>query len=83
MPSEYGIETDCVTLQRHILEQQKRFPGATGDLTNLLTSLLTAVKVRRGRGGDGIKSIGISFFVLGNFIGCAQGRARPALWYAY
>jgi len=44
MPSEYGIETDCVTLQRHILEQQKRFPGATGDLTNLLTSLLTAVK---------------------------------------
>ncbi|VDM28526.1 unnamed protein product [Toxocara canis] len=41
---EYGIETDAMTLQRFVLAEQKRFPGATGDLTTLLTSLLTAVK---------------------------------------
>ncbi|KAL3095320.1 hypothetical protein niasHS_007419 [Heterodera schachtii] len=44
MPSEYGIETDSVTLQRFVLNEQKKFPDATGDLTTLLTSLLTAVK---------------------------------------
>lgn len=41
---EYGIETDAMTLQRFVLAEQKRFPGATGDLTTLLTSLLTAFK---------------------------------------
>ena len=45
MPSEYGIETDSVTLQRFVLNEQRKFPDATGDLTTLLTSLLTAVKV--------------------------------------
>lgn len=45
MPSEYGFETDSVTLQRFVLNEQKRHPAATGDLTTLLTSLLTAVKV--------------------------------------
>ena len=44
MPSEYGLETDAITLQRFVLHEQTRFPKATGDLTNLLTSLVTAVK---------------------------------------
>lgn len=44
MPTEYGLETDAITLQRFVLQEQKRYPEATGDLTNLLTSLLTAVK---------------------------------------
>uniref|UniRef100_A0A1I8B5P6 Fructose-1,6-bisphosphatase isozyme 2 n=1 Tax=Meloidogyne hapla TaxID=6305 RepID=A0A1I8B5P6_MELHA len=44
MPSEYGIETDSVTLQRFVLNEQRKYPEATGDLTNLLTCLLTAVK---------------------------------------
>lgn len=44
MPSEYGIETDSVTLQRFVLNEQRKFPDATGDLTTLFTSLLTAVK---------------------------------------
>ncbi|KAH7732191.1 FBP-1 protein [Aphelenchoides avenae] len=44
MPEAFGIETDAMTLQRFVLQEQKRHPDATGDLTNLLTSLLTAVK---------------------------------------
>uniref|UniRef100_A0A183CK99 Fructose-1,6-bisphosphatase isozyme 2 n=1 Tax=Globodera pallida TaxID=36090 RepID=A0A183CK99_GLOPA len=44
MPSEYGFETDAITLQRFVLNEQKKFPDATGDLTTLLTSLLTAFK---------------------------------------
>ncbi|KAJ1371993.1 Fructose-1,6-bisphosphatase [Parelaphostrongylus tenuis] len=41
---QYGIQTDSMTLQRFILAQQRNHPTATGDFTNLLTSLLTAVK---------------------------------------
>jgi len=33
MPSEYGIETDSVTLQRFVLNEQRKYPEATGDLT--------------------------------------------------
>ncbi|EYC37557.1 hypothetical protein Y032_0781g2314 [Ancylostoma ceylanicum] len=43
---KYGIETDSMTLQRFVLAEQRRYPEATGDLTNLLTSLLTAFKVQ-------------------------------------
>uniref|UniRef100_A0A8R1Y168 Fructose-1,6-bisphosphatase isozyme 2 n=1 Tax=Onchocerca volvulus TaxID=6282 RepID=A0A8R1Y168_ONCVO len=42
--AEYGMETDAMTLQRFVLQDQRRHPTATGDLTNLLTSLLTAIK---------------------------------------
>ncbi|KAJ1371994.1 hypothetical protein KIN20_034048 [Parelaphostrongylus tenuis] len=41
---QYGIQTDSMTLQRFILAQQRNHPSATGDFTNLLTSLLVAVK---------------------------------------
>jgi fructose-1,6-bisphosphatase I len=44
MPESYGIETDAMTLQRFVLQEEKRHPEATGDFTNLLTSILTAVK---------------------------------------
>lgn len=44
MADKSGIETDAMTLQRFVLQEQKRHPSATGDLTGLLTSLLTAVK---------------------------------------
>ncbi|KAK6038982.1 fructose-1,6-bisphosphatase, partial [Cooperia oncophora] len=40
----YGIETDSMTLQRFVLQEQRKHPSATGDLTNLLTSLMTAFK---------------------------------------
>jgi len=43
--SGQAIETDCVTLTRFILEEQRRTsPSATGDLTNLLVCLQTACK---------------------------------------
>jgi fructose-1,6-bisphosphatase I len=45
MTDKYGIETDSMTLQRFVLQEQKKHPSASGDLTTLLTSLLTAVKV--------------------------------------
>uniref|UniRef100_A0A158PC34 fructose-bisphosphatase n=1 Tax=Angiostrongylus cantonensis TaxID=6313 RepID=A0A158PC34_ANGCA len=41
---QYGIQTDSMTLQRFVLAEQKNHPTATGDFTNLLTSLLVAVK---------------------------------------
>ncbi|WKY15524.1 hypothetical protein Q1695_000759 [Nippostrongylus brasiliensis] len=41
---KYGIHTDSMTLQRFVLAEQKNHPSASGDFTNLLTSLLVAVK---------------------------------------
>uniref|UniRef100_A0A7E4ZSF5 Fructose-1,6-bisphosphatase isozyme 2 n=1 Tax=Panagrellus redivivus TaxID=6233 RepID=A0A7E4ZSF5_PANRE len=40
----FGIETDAITLQRFVLHEQRKFPSATGDMTNLLVSLCTAFK---------------------------------------
>jgi len=43
--SGQAIDTNCVTLTRFILEEQRRTaPQATGDLTNLLVCLQTACK---------------------------------------
>jgi len=39
-----SIDTDCMTLNRFILQEQRKSPNATGDLTHLLNSILTAVK---------------------------------------
>ncbi|XP_076459586.1 fructose-1,6-bisphosphatase isozyme 2-like isoform X1 [Babylonia areolata] len=38
------IDTDCITLTRYVLEEQRKHPKATGDLTQLLNAILTAVK---------------------------------------
>jgi fructose-1,6-bisphosphatase I len=42
--NEYGIETNCVTLTRHVISEQRKVPGATGDLTTLLNNICTAIK---------------------------------------
>lgn len=42
--STYGIQTDAMTIQRYVLIEQMKYPTATGDLTHLLTCLLTAIK---------------------------------------
>lgn len=42
--STHGVVTDCMTLTRYLLEEQRKFPGATGDLTTLMSSILTAIK---------------------------------------
>lgn len=39
-----GIDTNCMTLTRFVMEEQKKHPGASGDLTMLLQALMTAVK---------------------------------------
>jgi fructose-1,6-bisphosphatase I len=44
MDKSYGINTNCLTLTRFFLEEQKRHKDATGELTQLLNSILTAVK---------------------------------------
>lgn len=41
---EYGVETDVLTLQRYVLKTQRKHPDAQGDLTLLMTSLITAFK---------------------------------------
>lgn len=42
--SQYGIETNAITLQRFVLHEQRKHPNASGDLTYLLSALLTAIK---------------------------------------
>lgn len=44
MSSSQAIDTNCMTLTRFVLAEQHRFPGATGEFTNLLNALLTAIK---------------------------------------
>lgn len=39
-----SIDTDCLTLNRFLLQEQRKHPSSTGDLTHLLNSILTAVK---------------------------------------
>ncbi|EDV26526.1 uncharacterized protein TRIADDRAFT_37385 [Trichoplax adhaerens] len=39
-----SFDTDCMTLTRFVLNEQQKFPQASGDLTQLLNSLLTAIK---------------------------------------
>lgn len=38
------IDTNCVTLTRYILREQKKHPYATGELTMLMMGIQTAVK---------------------------------------
>lgn len=39
-----AFDSDHITLARHVLTEQRRFPSATGDLTTLLNALMTAIK---------------------------------------
>lgn len=41
---KFGINTNCYTLTRFFLHEQRRHPDATGELTQLLNAILTAVK---------------------------------------
>ena len=38
------IDTNCMTLTRFVLAEQRRRPEATGELTTLLNAVCTAVK---------------------------------------
>lgn len=38
------MDSDCMTLTRFVLAEQRKVPTATGDLTQLLNSIQTAVK---------------------------------------
>lgn len=40
-----AIDSDCMTMTRYVLDEQKKCPHATGELTQLLISIQTAVKV--------------------------------------
>ncbi|XP_045601475.1 fructose-1,6-bisphosphatase 1 isoform X1 [Procambarus clarkii] len=42
--SNQAIDTNCMTLTRFTLAEQKKIPHATGDLTQLLVSIQTAVR---------------------------------------
>ena len=39
-----SIDTNCMTLTRFVLAEQKRYPDATGELTQLLNAIQTSVK---------------------------------------
>ncbi|ELT96432.1 hypothetical protein CAPTEDRAFT_21125 [Capitella teleta] len=42
--SSAALDTDCMTLVRWLLGEQRKHPSATGDLTQLMTAILAAVK---------------------------------------
>lgn len=44
MSATHLIDADCITLTRYVLAEQKKAPLATGELTQLLNSIQTAVK---------------------------------------
>ncbi|XP_070157185.1 fructose-1,6-bisphosphatase 1 [Polyergus mexicanus] len=44
MTSKDIMDSDCMTLTRFVLAEQRKVPTATGDLTQLLNSVQTAVK---------------------------------------
>lgn len=44
MNHEQQVETNLVTLSRHVLHEQKQHAGATGDLTLLLVSIQLGCK---------------------------------------
>lgn len=44
MTSTQGFDTDCITLTRYVLAEQRKVPHATGDLTQLLNNIMTAIK---------------------------------------
>ncbi|CAH1960037.1 unnamed protein product [Acanthoscelides obtectus] len=45
MASQHGLNSNCITLTRFFLAEQQRHKEATGELTQLLNSIQTAVKV--------------------------------------
>lgn len=44
MSQTQAFDPNCMTLTRFVLAEQRKVPTATGDLTQLLNSLQTAVK---------------------------------------
>lgn len=44
MATGHTIDTNVMTLTRFVLAEQRKVPGATGDLTQLLTAIQTAIK---------------------------------------
>lgn len=44
MSNQHVMDSDCMTLTRFVLAEQKKVPSATGELTQLLNSIQTAVK---------------------------------------
>jgi fructose-1,6-bisphosphatase len=45
MSQQKSFDTDCMTLTRFVLTEQKKYPNAQGFLSQLLTSIQSAVKV--------------------------------------
>lgn len=44
MTTPVAFDTNCMTLTRFLIEEQRKYPTATGELTTLLNALQTAVK---------------------------------------
>jgi fructose-1,6-bisphosphatase I len=45
MPVSDGMKGKVVTVARHIMEQERRFPQATGEFSDLLSDILIAAKI--------------------------------------
>ena len=76
-----SLQTNCMTMNRFILEDQKFHPHATGDLTHLLSSILTAVKaistaVRRA-GMTNMFGVAGHENVQGEQLSCSKSTIKP------
>jgi len=61
---KYGMNTNCLTLTRYFLQEQRKHKEATGELTQCLNAILTAVKAIQ----SAVRKAGISklFGLAGN-----------------
>ena len=53
MSSSGALQTDFLTVTRFVLEEQRKIPGTSGEMTQLINTILTAIKavssaVRKG-----------------------------------
>lgn len=64
MSSSSVFDTDCMTLTRFVLAEQKKIPSATGDLTQLLTSIQTAVKAV----STAVRKAGIAHLLVNDYL---------------
>ncbi|CAG2173600.1 unnamed protein product [Oppiella nova] len=60
-----AIDTNCMTLTRFVLAEQRKVSDATGELTTLLNAICTAVKaVSSAVRKAGIAKLLVPFFFL-------------------
>ena len=65
----HGVQTDWMTVTRFVLEEQRKHPEATGDLTQLINGILTAIKAIAAA----VRRAGLTHLYASNWSPCPFG----------